>query len=562
MFRLKNRSERNKEIQDSQSIYKQACFLISFVGKSCNRIMYFLSLSLVLTGASVAVPMLTRRLINAGISEGSASAIVWSAVGLGVIGISHQLISLLSQSLEIGISQDIVKRLRERLAEDISWLSNDVHSNKDSGYMISRVQSDAQNIGSMIRSMATLGNQILMLGASVVLTWILLKGAVLVLIPTVILTFLVGMFAYRVIHKKSMVTMESGAVAFGSVGELVDGKETLASQGGSRRITAEVIKKQSDNISKVKRLLLTQTRLRTITGIIRTAGLAVLLAWSGFRVAWGEITFGDWYAINLYAGMVLGAAISIASTLQGLGQTKAASDRVQEIMSLAEKEKKRFRDNTPGHAGGNVSVRNLTFSYPDNPPVISKLDISITSGTLALISGPSGAGKTTLCKLLSGQLDPDEGEILVGGKLPLPAGHASESGTVAVLPQEVFIFNASIRENIRLGYDVASDRDIEEAAARAGIHDEIMKMEDGYDTVSGPRGNRLSLGQKRRIALARSLLANPELIILDEPFASLDRDNVLKLSETLRECTEHCTVIVVSHGWEEELKPDVSFPIR
>ncbi|NOQ23409.1 MAG: hypothetical protein GQ565_12290 [Candidatus Aegiribacteria sp.] len=154
--------------------------LKSFTKNSRKRIISFGSLSLVLTGVSVAVPMLTRRLINVGITEGSAQAIVWSAVGLGVIGISHQLISLLSQSLEIGISQDIIKRLRERLAEDISWLSNDLHSDKPSGYMISRVQNDAQNIGNLIRSLATLGNQILILGASVVLTWVLLKGAVLV----------------------------------------------------------------------------------------------------------------------------------------------------------------------------------------------------------------------------------------------------------------------------------------------------------------------------------------------------------------------------------------------
>ncbi|NOQ22673.1 MAG: hypothetical protein GQ565_08495 [Candidatus Aegiribacteria sp.] len=116
------------------------------------------------------------------------------------------------------------------------------------------------------------------------------------MLPIIILVFLVGMFAYRVIHKRSKVTMESSAVAFGSVGELVDGKETLASQGGSKRITAEVIKMQADNINKVKHLILTQTRLQTVTGTIKTAGLAVLLAWSGFRVAWGVITFGDWYA--------------------------------------------------------------------------------------------------------------------------------------------------------------------------------------------------------------------------------------------------------------------------
>lgn len=532
--------------------------------QSRNRktVLFFLSLSIVLTGASVSVPMITRRLINAGIAEGSASSIVWSAVALGLIGIAHQLISLLSQSLEITISQGIVKRLRERLAEDISWLSNGVHEDKDSGYMISRVQSDAQNIGSLIRSIATLGNQFLILLASVVLTWILLNSAVLVLLPTVILTFLIGMFAYRAIHRRSMVTMESGAIVFGSVGELMDGRETLASQGGSRKVTSKVIQRQSDHIGSVKQLLLTQTRLRTTTGIIRTAGLAVLLAWSGFRVAWGEITFGDWFAINLYAGLVLGAAVSIASTLQGLGQTKAAAERIQELTSLADREKERFKNREVRKTDASVVVKKLTFSYADNPPVISNLDITIDSGTLALISGPSGAGKTTLCKLFSGQLEPDEGDILVGGKPPLPVGHASENGSVAVLPQEVFIFNASIRDNIGLGCDDASEEEIQKAAALAGIHDEIMRMESGYDTVTGPRGNRLSLGQKRRIALARSLLSNPELIILDEPFASLDRDNVFKLVETLRDCTKRCTVIVVSHGWENELKADVSFIIR
>lgn len=543
-------------------MYKHASLIIPFIGSNRNKLISFLSLSLFLTGASVSVPMITRRLINAGIAEGSASAIVWSAVGLGVIGIANQLISLLSQSLEITISQGIVQKIREKLAEDISWLSNNVHrEDKDSGYMISRVQSDAQNVGNFVRSIATLGNQFLMLIASIVLTWILLKGAVLVLLPTVILTFLIGMFAYRAIHRKSMVTMESGAIVFGSVGELVDGRETLASQGGIRKVTSNVIQRQSDHIGSMKRLLFTQTRLRTVTGIIRIAGLAVLLAWSGFRVAWGEITFGDWYAINLYAGLVLGAAVSIASTLQGLGQTKAAAERIKEITSLADKEKERFENSEVKESDGSVVVKNLRFSYADNPPVISNLDLAIDPGTLALISGPSGAGKTTLCKLLSGQLDPDVGEILVGGKPPISVGHASEIGTVAVLPQEVFIFNSSIRDNIRLGFDEASEEEIEKAASLAGIHDEIMNMESGYDTVPGPRGNKLSLGQKRRIALARSLLSNPELIILDEPFASLDKDNVLKLAETLRDCTKRCTVIVVSHGWEDELQADVSLSI-
>lgn len=192
-----------------------------------------------------------------------------------------------------------MQRLRKKLAKDIWWLSRKEHSDRDSGYMISRVQSDAQNIGSLVKSIATLGKQFLLLVASIVLTWILLKSAVFVLIPKIILTFIMGIYSNRAIHSRSIIMMENKAIDFGSVGKLVEGRETLASQGGSRKATTNVIHKQTDHIGSMKRLLFTQTSLSTITGIIGTAGLAVLLGWSGFLVAWREITFGDWYALNL-----------------------------------------------------------------------------------------------------------------------------------------------------------------------------------------------------------------------------------------------------------------------
>jgi ATP-binding cassette, subfamily B, bacterial len=283
-----------------------------------GKLVLFFSFSFMLTIASVLIPLITRNLINSGINNNSSSAIVWSAVGLGLIGIANLSLKLIVQSVEISISQGVVLQLRKRLSQALSWLSTNT---KDSGYLMSRIQNDARNIGGFVRSIATLSNQSILLLASGILTWILLSSAIWILIPTVLLTFSIGLYAYRSLHKRSIVTMENGAIALGSVGELVEGKETLTAQGGTRIITQSVIKMQEKHVNSIKQVLFTQTRLTSITGVVRTIGLAVLLGWSGLRVAWGEITFGDWYALNLYAGLILGAAVSIANAMQNLGQT-------------------------------------------------------------------------------------------------------------------------------------------------------------------------------------------------------------------------------------------------
>ncbi|MCK5787234.1 MAG: ABC transporter ATP-binding protein [Candidatus Sabulitectum sp.] len=522
-----------------------------------KKVGVFLAISVILSGVSVVTPMITRQLINMGISQGSSSAIIWSVVGLSVLGITRQLMVLNSQTLEIGISQNIIESLRKRLAEDISWLTNLHQIDDDSGYLISRVQSDAQSIGTLIKSLSTLGNQLLVLLSSVILMHTILSSSILVVFPIVILISVVGFLAYNRIHKLSLNMMESNAKAFGSIGELIEGKDTLILQGGGKEVTSEVIRKQSNHIMNVKRLLLTNTRIGVITGTIRTLAVSVMLAWSGFRVVSGSITFGDWYAVNLYAGLVLGASVSASLLFRELGQTSAAISRVMELLMLAEKEREIFSQRKSSPSIGGVDVRNITFSYENGQEIFSDLSFFLPPNKLALITGPSGVGKTTLCNIISGHLKPNTGEIRIGNSSPIPIGHASEKGNVAVLPQEVFLFNATILENIRLGRSDATDEEIVGAATLAGIHSDILLMNNGYNTIAGPKGKRLSLGQKRRIALARTMLSNPSLIILDEPFASLDTKNVQQLSKTILNCKHYCCVIVISHGWDEYIASDI-----
>jgi ATP-binding cassette subfamily B protein len=271
-----------------------------------------------------------------------------------------------------------------------------------------------------------------------------------------------------------------------------------------------------------------------------------LCVWFGVRmVQSGEINREAFIAIALYTAFLSASIGSMPELISQLQKAGGALERVREL--LQEKE-----ENLSGESvklKGELSMRGVWFSYPSRPDahVLADFNLSAASGQKIALVGPSGAGKSTVVNLLYRFYQPDKGEILLDGRPSSDYPLSSLRKNFALVPQEVLLFGGSIEENIRYGRPEASEAEIIEAAKQANAHQFIEKLPEGYKTLVGERGTQLSGGQRQRIAIARAILANPAILVLDEATSSLDAESERLVQEALDKLMENRTSIIIAH---------------
>jgi ATP-binding cassette subfamily B protein len=196
---------------------------------------------------------------------------------------------------------------------------------------------------------------------------------------------------------------------------------------------------------------------------------------------------------------------------------------------------------------GEVELKNVSFSYQTEMPVLHQVSLHLDPGKSLALVGPSGGGKTTICNLIPRFYDVTDGAVLVDGQDVRSVTQTSLRRNIGVIQQEVFMFAGTVRDNIRYGKPDATDAEIVEAAVRAEIHDEIMRMPDGYDSYIGERGIMLSGGQKQRISIARVFLKNPKILILDEATSALDTVTEQRIQSSLDELSRGRSSVIIAH---------------
>ncbi len=201
----------------------------------------------------------------------------------------------------------------------------------------------------------------------------------------------------------------------------------------------------------------------------------------------------------------------------------------------------------PGGLKGNIELKNVTFSYEPNKPVLHEINLEIKAGEMIGLVGHSGAGKSTLTNIITRLYDVNEGEILIDGVNIKDIAFADLRPHIGMVLQDTYLFRGSIAENIAYARPEASNDDIIKAAKAANAHDFIIKMPDGYDTVLGVRKSNLSGGERQRISIARALLHNPKILILDEATASVDTDTERQIQEALERLVKGRTTIAIAH---------------
>lgn len=267
---------------------------------------------------------------------------------------------------------------------------------------------------------------------------------------------------------------------------------------------------------------------------------------SVYYIHLGVMTLGELLAINAYASMIFGPFIVIARSWQTIHNGIVSVQETEKILALdtenyEPKHSKEFK------ISGDIVFDNVSFQYEEGRPVLSGISFSVKVGEIIALVGESGVGKSTLIDLMSAYHFPTEGKVMIDG-LPIESLNLkSLRSQVAIVPQEVVLFNDTIRTNIKYGNFHATDEQMEEAAKKAYAYDFIEKFPNKWEQLVGERGIKLSVGQKQRVAIARAILRNPRILILDEPTSALDAGSEKIITESLDELMKGKTTFIIAH---------------
>ena len=304
-------------------------------------------------------------------------------------------------------------------------------------------------------------------------------------------------------------------------------------------------------VTRVFEQSMVSTRLRAFynpfIGFLPQLGLAALLLVGGRQAIDGTITVGEFVAFYGYTLLLIGPVRMLGIAL-GMAQRAVASGA--RVFELLDREPRMSSppDAEPLPAGdGSVELRGISFAYGDGPPVLRDVDLDVPAGRTVAIVGPTGSGKTTLVAMLPRLYDPEPGVVRVDGMDLRDVDLTSLRSEVGLVSDDPFLFSASIRENIAYARPDASDQEVEDAARRAGIHDFVAQLPDGYATRVGERGMTLSGGQRQRVAIARAIIKDPRILILDDATSSVDATTEAQIKSALRELMRDRTTFVIAH---------------
>lgn len=283
----------------------------------------------------------------------------------------------------------------------------------------------------------------------------------------------------------------------------------------------------------------------TTSFVTNIFNVVVLIA-GGLFLYNGIIGFGDYSAFIISVNLFITPLITLINFMEQYQDGITGFERFLEIMD-AEPEKDGESAKDIGKVSGHIRFENVSYSYGTGENVLNNVSMDIPTGETFALVGPSGGGKTTICHLIPHFYDVTQGKIFIDDTEIHDITLDSLRKNIGIVQQDIYLFNASIKENILYGRLDATDQEVIEAAKRANIHDYIMSMEDGYDTQIGERGVRLSGGQKQRLSIARVFLKNPPILILDEATSALDNTTEILIQKSLDELCKGRTTIVVAH---------------
>ena len=473
------------------------------------------------------------------------AAILGLLIGLYVIS---SLFGFLQQYLMAGVSQKVVYRLRNEVSDKMERLPLKFYDSRSNGDIMSRVVNDVENISNTLQqSLTQLITSIVTLVGVIVMMLTISVWLTLVLICTLPLSFLV----IKAISKRSQLYFKSQQAQLGElnghVEEMYTG-HTIVKAFGREKKSIETFGEIND------RLYQSNWRAQFISGIIMplmnligNIGYVCICVIGGILVTRGSISVGDIQAFIQYARQFTMPITQTANIANIIQSTIASAERVFELLDEEEESKDVVAAGVSSKPRGDVAFKDVQFGYKADAPLIEHMNIDVRSGQTVAIVGPTGAGKTTLVNLLMRFYEVNGGAITVDGKDIRQMERGRLRSMFGMVLQDTWLFNGTIRDNIAYGREGATEEEIIEASEAAHADHFIRTLPDGYDTILNEEGSNISQGQKQLLTIARAILADPAILILDEATSSVDTRTEIQIQHAMNHLMSGRTSFVIAH---------------
>ncbi len=515
-----------------------------------RRNQLFLGLFLIIISrlSGLILPGASKYLIDDVIPSNDLNMLKWLIIAVVASIVVQSVTSYaLTQILSVE-AQHLIAKLRSQVQKHIIKLPIRYFDNAKTGELVSRIMTDVEGVRNLVGTgfAQMIGGILTAVISLVLLISISPLMTLYVLLPVIVF----GLVSLKAFGKIRPIFRERGKINAQVTGRLT---ETL---GGIRVIKGFNAENQEIRTFEkgVEELFLNVKASLTATSFVTSAGALLLglasagiMGMGGYMIMQGQMTFGDFLAFTLYLGFMIAPIVQMSNIGSQLTEAFAGLDRTEEIMNTPLEADDRKRTQVLEKIIGDMQFEDVSFAYESGKEVVKGISFSAPAGSVTALVGTSGSGKTTIAGLAATFLNPDSGKIVLDGIDMQSVTLESFRSQLGVVLQDDFLFEGTIRENILFPRPEATEEQLQKAVRAAHVQEFTDRFELGLDTLIGERGVKLSGGQRQRIAIARAILADPRILILDEATSNLDTESETFIQASLKELMKGRTTFVIAH---------------
>ena len=507
--------------------------------------------------AGLVLPYASKNLIDDVIPAQDVKALITLLIVV-CIAILFQAVSSFSLTRLLSVeAQHLISLLRAKVQKKLLTLPISFFDNNKSGALVSRVMTDVEGVRNLV------GTGLVQLVGG---TFTAIISLIILIKINALMTFfvLVPVSIFAIIALKAFGYIRPIFRARGKINAEVTGRltETL---NGVRVIKGFNAEQQENKAFEagVEQLFLNVKKSLTATALITSSstfllGLASagIMGIGGYFIMQNTMTYGEFISFTLFLGFMIAPIVQMSNIGSQLTEAMAGLDRTQELMNMEEEDNPEVRTVQLDTIKGDMLFKNISFSYEENKEVLHNISFEAPSGSVIALVGSSGSGKSTIAGLAATFLNPSKGTVTIDGVDLSTVNLSSFRSQLGVVLQDDFLYEGTIRENILFPRPNASEDELLKAVKGAYVNEFTDRFDDGLNTVIGERGVKLSGGQRQRISIARALLANPKIIILDEATSNLDTESESFIQKSLQELMKDRTTFVIAHRLSTIQKAD------